>query len=419
MISNKLTTLHHFVTEKRNLLKHIYILFTVLIHTFTSQATEQISESFHYNGEHYWSYTFPLKSYPKLDSLEKPKGNLSSCWRGYVGTWKIRNDSLFLKKLSSPGRLHKLRKHSLRKNFSDACQNNEVFASWYKGDVTLFGHELELGIDQPIVSFENGLVSKTTFRCVNIYGYYHPKRIKKILSSDRPFLKLLFYKEFAQQEARSYKEDKVALNIHKYFYELGFIAEAKLALKNWYESYPLSQNYHVVDFFRAKITWIENPELLESEVQNVLTALVTDSSLLNNKYLFSCADIFFPDVIDQYLQTNQPEKAQLLLNMLKTLDLLNPQYLLKHIRLSNAMVEKNYTFTYSPKPNPHNTPDYQKLGAEINQLLQPSSTSQQARLIEIEKATNSFIAFKRTEKERWEDIKQNAYEKLVLGKGDK
>jgi len=55
--------------------------------------TLQSREVYFYNGEELYSYDTPLAYHPKKPKFE-PLG--SFCWRGYQGTWSIRDGKLYL-----------------------------------------------------------------------------------------------------------------------------------------------------------------------------------------------------------------------------------------------------------------------------------------------------------------------------------
>ena len=61
-------------------------------------ATSQVPEVLVYNGTTNDMYSTPLESFFSAETpkvfLEKPSS--TACWRGYVGTWKIENDELYL-----------------------------------------------------------------------------------------------------------------------------------------------------------------------------------------------------------------------------------------------------------------------------------------------------------------------------------
>ena len=76
------------------------IVMAMLLSTLASAvyATQQVPEVLVYNGTTNDMYSTPLESFfsaekPKV-FLEKPSS--TACWRGYVGTWEIRDARLFL-----------------------------------------------------------------------------------------------------------------------------------------------------------------------------------------------------------------------------------------------------------------------------------------------------------------------------------
>ncbi|WP_291125566.1 hypothetical protein [Flavobacterium sp. UBA6031] len=63
---------------------------------------------------------------------------ISTCWRGYNGTWQIQNDSLFLKNLTSSCEDYIF---DLKKTFSGRkIRNGKVFANWYSGEIKAYYH---------------------------------------------------------------------------------------------------------------------------------------------------------------------------------------------------------------------------------------------------------------------------------------
>ena len=120
--------------------------------------TTQVKERIIIDGERY-----PLinaLSLPEDESIIqiKRKGIIeksSNCWRGYVGTWEIKNDKLYLIDFSS--------------GMYDVLVNLPILADWITGvgqvatgdmikgsswDITRYESEMHL-------TFENGLVVKT------------------------------------------------------------------------------------------------------------------------------------------------------------------------------------------------------------------------------------------------------------------
>jgi hypothetical protein len=88
----------HVRQKEKKMMKPIAI--AILLSSLASAvyATQQVPEVLVYNGTTNDMFSTPLESFfsaekPKV-FLEKPSS--TACWRGYVGTWKIENDELYL-----------------------------------------------------------------------------------------------------------------------------------------------------------------------------------------------------------------------------------------------------------------------------------------------------------------------------------
>ena len=107
----------------------------------TTSATEQDGDKLIYKSDTIYIYNYPLDSLIKIfPPLEKRILNYSdiicessSCWRGYIGTWIIQNDSLYLSKLTNGcedytfklNRLFRMRK----------TEKGKIFADWFSGEI--------------------------------------------------------------------------------------------------------------------------------------------------------------------------------------------------------------------------------------------------------------------------------------------
>lgn len=93
-------------------------------------GTAQIPDFLIYKGDTLSIYANPLESY--FDSISRPDSifekfgyNSTACWRGYIGYWELRNDSLFLVELRGDST-----KIDLSLIFKDRNTDNEIFADW-------------------------------------------------------------------------------------------------------------------------------------------------------------------------------------------------------------------------------------------------------------------------------------------------
>ncbi|MES2617017.1 MAG: hypothetical protein V4613_04010 [Bacteroidota bacterium] len=158
------------------------ILITILLLTSISVfGTGQLPDLLIYNKQTYSINGAPLENYLAQKgnkSIPGLSGGCSStdCWKGYVATWELKNDSLFLRHISpcnydcghtSPG--------DLKKMFG----TDTVFASWFTGDITIFtGNQLKrpyisyspITENTQIFDFVNGKVTTTKLKS-NIQWY--------------------------------------------------------------------------------------------------------------------------------------------------------------------------------------------------------------------------------------------------------
>jgi hypothetical protein len=96
--------------------------------------TAQISEKLLFEGEKHAMCTNPLGNYCALGGeLPKFASNCTALWRGYVGTWEILNDRLYLVDIN--GSLESGQDVDLETVFPG--YGTRVFAHWYSGTIRL------------------------------------------------------------------------------------------------------------------------------------------------------------------------------------------------------------------------------------------------------------------------------------------
>jgi len=100
--------------------------------------TAQKHEIILIDGREFGMTSTPLQPY--LESLNKPsqfKFTVTSCWRGYVGTWELKGNKLFLIKLKGYRELKPLNE-VLEADLTYLFPGkNEVFADWYTGTLRI------------------------------------------------------------------------------------------------------------------------------------------------------------------------------------------------------------------------------------------------------------------------------------------
>jgi hypothetical protein len=114
---------------KKLIYVHFIFILCINLKTF---ATEQTPDYLIYKGDTLEIQANPMESYfnesnPRPGAiLNKCRYTLTGCWRGYIGYWELKNDSLFLTKLKG-----KSCDTDLSLIFKDKVINGKVFASWY------------------------------------------------------------------------------------------------------------------------------------------------------------------------------------------------------------------------------------------------------------------------------------------------
>lgn len=96
--------------------------------------TKQLNEILFYNGHKYILYSEPLRKYLKK-SKTKPNFRFlgSNCWRGYLATWSIDDNKLFLVAIDAE------HPDGTKVKLSDIflLDEKKVFAVWFTGELIL------------------------------------------------------------------------------------------------------------------------------------------------------------------------------------------------------------------------------------------------------------------------------------------
>ena len=96
--------------------------------------TAQFAERLRYQGKDVSMFTNPLSDYFALEGVSpRFAANCTALWRGYVGSWEIIDDRLYLVEVN--GELEGGAKASLASIFPDFP--DRVFAHWYSGTIRI------------------------------------------------------------------------------------------------------------------------------------------------------------------------------------------------------------------------------------------------------------------------------------------
>jgi hypothetical protein len=109
--------------------------------------TAQLSEILYFENERYAIDRYPLNNYPYLPREIDFQSAVSICWRGYIATWEVIKNKLFLVRLSGQGDF------TMEKLFPG---KDKVFAYWFTGEIGIPVRELH--------NYDRGRYSSGFFR---------------------------------------------------------------------------------------------------------------------------------------------------------------------------------------------------------------------------------------------------------------
>lgn len=106
------------------------LMWLVLLGGDSALATAQFPDVLIYEGKQYQLFSNPLESYYKAHGLPRPKFQAwhTANYRGYVATWEIDNDVLYLKKIRA-----KIDGHMVGLNYLFPDNSGKVEARWFQG----------------------------------------------------------------------------------------------------------------------------------------------------------------------------------------------------------------------------------------------------------------------------------------------
>lgn len=99
--------------------------------------TEQIQELLMYNNRTYTMDALPLTPYLQKKGISFTSQS-TACWRGYIATWEIKNDKLYL--IGLEGYLKNHKQVNLRYLFPF---RKRVFARWFSGEIQIMWSAVE------------------------------------------------------------------------------------------------------------------------------------------------------------------------------------------------------------------------------------------------------------------------------------
>ena len=176
-------------------MNRIYILFCILILTTKVIATQQCCDTIIYNGHSYPTQLNLLEKYFDENPEKKPKIECMSTalWRGYIATFKIKDNRILLKNII---------KYVKKKGCVDCSKRewksvtkkvfqgkNDVKATWFTGLIVL----------------PYKFISRTNMAYSDVYERYNIFEIDKGGIKKEKVLNYKKYKTFEEKQFQSYK----------------------------------------------------------------------------------------------------------------------------------------------------------------------------------------------------------------------
>jgi len=225
----------------------ITIAILLAITTQFLSATPQVSDYLIYEGKTMPIFSNPLENYLELKGLSDiDRGcNSSSCWRGYIATWELKNNKLFLVKVEYCGVLQSAgvytgldcdqnKTSDILTFLNNTFNSKSTFASWFSGNLIApqgrlieyihSGYESVFEKEQYFEISKGNLVKTKTVRNKikpELYETYNRSLVRDTL------LHYISKLDWNHLEEEYYCQDYYSIRINK---------KGKVT-KVWYESY--------------------------------------------------------------------------------------------------------------------------------------------------------------------------------------
>ncbi len=126
-------------------MKKLFIaILTLLSMSAEGYSTEQSHDILIYKNKTTSLFALPLRSYFKEKDtpnfMIKPRTLSTSNWRGYIATWEIIDDTLYLTNIDSyicPSPEGECHRATLELLFREKCIDGKVKAVWFTGDLPI------------------------------------------------------------------------------------------------------------------------------------------------------------------------------------------------------------------------------------------------------------------------------------------
>lgn len=214
--------------KQKDFILFLFFLTIPLVKTF---ATAQIGDRLIYNGDTLILFSNPLEEYLS----NKPQRTINeyeltwtstACYRGYIATWEIDNDSLFLLKVQKGCQSENLQYFDLANEFG----TSRVFANWYtgkalapKGELLFYVHDAYESLYESEIEFQ---IDKG--QVIGIKTYDNSKSKQSVYSQNDEKLRQFIYSNINWEVLPTFKDNEINVFIQFSANENGIIDSVKV-----------------------------------------------------------------------------------------------------------------------------------------------------------------------------------------------
>lgn len=166
----------------------IFFIVFVFVSILKVGATEQVSDLLIIKNDTFYLKTFPLE---KLNLKKSPfmYGNYSfphtGCWRGYIATWKIIDDKLFLlqvEKADTSNEKLDIIKYFKQNNYTPKLIDGLILADWYSDTLARYDYcQLYFNSDRfYLINYYPQIYSNIDIELIFEKGQLIENRIKRL-----------------------------------------------------------------------------------------------------------------------------------------------------------------------------------------------------------------------------------------------
>jgi hypothetical protein len=246
---------------KQRILIIIFLTFSQIPKIF---ATAQYGDLLIIKKDTFEIFSNPLEGYfdkkgNRTINGEEIQGSCTALWRGYVATWQLKNDSLFLVRIQTDY----CGDHPVDLDVKKEFGTNKVFANWVnhtiiqtKGELIQYVHMGYMSIYEQEVyyNFEQGKIKNMK---IKKYVEYNDKQILPAERKLSDTLKKIILKEITVEDRKQFSDDSTC-SLEIAFNKIGEIEKIEIS----YNKQPQNPMEEVI-LRKAKLALTNFPKLMK------------------------------------------------------------------------------------------------------------------------------------------------------------